>query len=112
MKHSGKARRAAFKIIILTFIAGVIPWALVLAASLVASLASILGFVVLPALWLAFSIFTLYFFRDPEAKSPAGTTFILSPAHGKVDVIDKITEPLFLGGECQRISIFLSVLDI
>jgi phosphatidylserine decarboxylase len=112
MRHSGKARRAAFKIIILTFIAGVILWALVFAASVVASLASILGFVILPALWLAFSIFTLYFFRDPDAKCPAGTTFILSPAHGKVDVIDKITEPLFLGGECQRISIFLSVLDI
>jgi phosphatidylserine decarboxylase len=29
-----------------------------------------------------------------------------------VDVIDRITEPEVMGGECQRVSIFLSVLDI
>jgi len=112
MKHSGKARKAAFKIIILTFIAGVILWAFVFVASLIGSVASVVGAPILLGVWLLFSIFTLYFFRDPEAKCPAGSNIVLSPAHGKVDVIDKITEPLFMGGECQRISIFLSVLDI
>jgi phosphatidylserine decarboxylase len=29
-----------------------------------------------------------------------------------VDVIDTTTEPKFMGGECQRISIFLSVIDV
>jgi len=112
MKHSGKARKAAFKIIILTFIAGVILWAYVFVASLIGSVASVVGAPILLGVWLLFSIFTLYFFRDPEAKCPAGSNIVLSPAHGKVDVIDKINEPLFMGGECQRISIFLSVLDI
>jgi len=112
MKHSGKARKAAFKIIILTFIAGVILWAFVFVASLIGSVASVVGAPILLGVWLLFSIFTLYFFRDPEAKCPAGSNIVLSPAHGKVDVIDKINEPLFMGGECQRISIFLSVLDI
>src|SRR5205814_8854806 len=37
---------------------------------------------------------------------------VLALGHGKVDVIDTITEPLFMGGECRRISIFLSVIDI
>jgi phosphatidylserine decarboxylase len=36
----------------------------------------------------------------------------VSPAHGKIDVIDTTTEPQFMGGECQRISMFLSVLDV
>ena len=34
------------------------------------------------------------------------------PRSGKVDVIDTTTEALFMGGECQRISMFLSVLDV
>ena len=37
---------------------------------------------------------------------------VLSPAHGKVDFIDKTVEPSFMGGECQRVSIFLSVFDV
>jgi phosphatidylserine decarboxylase len=37
---------------------------------------------------------------------------VLSPAHGKIDVIDTVHEPLFMGGECQRISVFLSVFDV
>src|SRR3954453_5609610 len=106
MKHAGKARKAAFKIIILSFIAGAVLWAFVLVASLIGSVAALVGLPILLGLWLLFSVFTLYFFRDPEAKCPIGPQLIVSPAHGKVDVIDKTTEPLFMGGECQRISIF------
>ena len=36
----------------------------------------------------------------------------MAPAHGKVDVIGTTTEPDFMGGECQRVSIFLSVFDV
>ncbi len=63
-------------------------------------------------LWLLFALFTLYFFRDPEALTPTGPNLVVSPAHGKVDVIDTVTEPDVMGGECKRISIFLSVIDI
>jgi len=37
---------------------------------------------------------------------------VLAPGHGKVDVIDTTTEAAFMGGECQRVSIFLSVIDV
>jgi phosphatidylserine decarboxylase len=67
---------------------------------------------VLFVLWIFFAIFTLYFFRDPEAKVPEGRNLVLSPAHGKVDVIDKIVEKDVMGGECQRISMFLSVINV
>jgi phosphatidylserine decarboxylase len=43
---------------------------------------------------------------------PAGANLVLAPAHGKVDVIGTTTEPEFMGGECQRVSIFLSVIDV
>jgi phosphatidylserine decarboxylase len=63
-------------------------------------------------LWIGFAIFTLFFFRDPSAAVPAGANLIVSPAHAKVDVIDTTTEPVFMKGECQRISMFLSVANV
>ncbi len=63
-------------------------------------------------MWALFVLFTFYFFRDPDPVVPAGKNLVLAPGHGKVDTIDTTTEPEFLGGECQRISIFLSVFDV
>lgn len=62
--------------------------------------------------WVPFVLFTLYFFRDPNPRVPAGARLVVSPGHGKVDVIDTMHEPRFMDGECQRISIFLSVFDV
>ena len=72
--------------------------------------AKILGAVA--ALWVLFVLFTLYFFRDPTAKTPATPGLIVSPGHGKVDVVDQLDNAPFLGGRCHRISIFLSVFDV
>src|SRR5271170_8422991 len=66
---------------------------------------------VLLGLWFLFTLFTLYFFRDPDPLTPTGKNLVIAPGHGKVDAIDTTTEPDFMGGECQRVSIFLSVLD-
>jgi phosphatidylserine decarboxylase len=112
MKHAGKARNAAFKLIVLSLIAGAVIWAVVMTIAVFAAVFSAFALPFLIGLWVLFSLFTLYFFRDPNARVPAGANVVLSPAHGKVDVIDRTVEPLFLGGECQRISIFLSVLDV
>jgi phosphatidylserine decarboxylase len=112
MRHSGKARKAAFKLIILSLIAGAIIWALVAFAAIVGTIISAVALPILIVLWVVFAIFTLYFFRDPEPTVPVGANLVVSPAHGKVDVIDTTTEPNFMGGECQRISVFLSVIDI
>src|SRR5438093_11995526 len=103
MKHSGKARKAALKLILTSLIA--------LAVVLVGgAFAAFLGTVIkaiapfLIALWILFTLFTLYFFRDPEAVAPAGPNLVLSPGHGKVAVIDTTTEPEFMGDEWQRLS--------
>lgn len=63
-------------------------------------------------LWILFGLFTLFFFRDPNALTPTGANLVVSPAHGKVDVIDTVVENEFMGGECKRISIFLSIFDV
>ena len=88
--------------------------ALVVAAFLGKVIGSfILGIVgVLVGLWVLFALFTFYFFRDPNPMVPTGKNLVIAPGHGKVDAIDTITEPDFMGGECQRISIFLSVFNI
>lgn len=111
MKHAGKPRRAALKIILWTlvllagiFVVGVI--ATIVGTMIAAAIGVLLG------LWLVFALFTLYFFRDPTPKAPAISNAIVAPAQGKVDLIDETTEPMFMGGRCKRISIFLSVVDV
>ena len=95
-----------------------ITLALVLLVPVAGFLATLIGSAmvvfsgVLILLWVLFALFTLYFFRDPTARVPAGANLVVSPAHGKVDVIDTVTEFQFMGGECQRISMFLSVIDV
>jgi phosphatidylserine decarboxylase len=112
VKHSGKALLASLRLVGLAaaavlvllggaflakwtayFILHYLPWALA-------------------ALWGLFTAFTFYFFRDPDPLVPGGPNLVISPAHGKVDVIDSTIEPDYIGGECQRISIFLSVFDV
>jgi phosphatidylserine decarboxylase len=111
MKHSGKARKAAFKMLLITL-------ALVVLMPILGFLGAVIGSAMIGVsvfvflVWLAFAIFTLYFFRDPNARVPAGAGLVVSPGHGKVDVVDTMTEPQFMNGDCQRISMFLSVVDV
>jgi len=111
MKHSGKARKAAFKLIGLSLLAVLLILAVGVAATFIGT-ALVAAIPILIAAWVLFALFTLYFFRDPNAKVPEGADLVLSPGHGLVDVIDTITEPDFMKGECLRISMFLSVFDV
>ncbi|HEY3864389.1 MAG TPA: phosphatidylserine decarboxylase [Verrucomicrobiae bacterium] len=118
MKHAGEARRAALRLILLTLAAVCAVGLLGLALGWAGMVAKFLGHVViyaaaaLASIWILFSIFTFYFFRDPNAKTPEAAGLIVSPGHGKVDAVDRLTESQFPGGPCHRISIFLSVIDI
>ncbi|HOP98704.1 MAG TPA: phosphatidylserine decarboxylase [Verrucomicrobiota bacterium] len=62
--------------------------------------------------WLVFAAFTFLFFRDPTPRVPSDPDAVVAPAHGRVDFIGPWAEPEFMGGDCQRISIFLSVFDV
>jgi phosphatidylserine decarboxylase len=111
MKHSGKASLAALRIIGFSA-AGL------LALFIAAFLGKVIGAFILYLMWAFISLwallaaFTFYFFRDPDPMTPTGANLVIAPGHGKVDAIDTTTEPDFMGGECQRISIFLSVFNI
>jgi phosphatidylserine decarboxylase len=111
MKHSGRARKAAFKMLLITLaLVILLPVLGVLGTLIGSAMVAVSIFIFL--VWLVFAIFTLYFFRDPNARVPSGPGLVVSPGHGKVDIVDTLTEPQFIGGDCQRISMFLSVVDV
>jgi phosphatidylserine decarboxylase len=111
VKHSGKAAQSALTLIGLSGMAVLLLLAVAFLGKIIGSF--VLGLAgILVVLWVLFVVFTFYFFRDPNPAVPTGKNLVLAPGHGKVDTIDTTTEPEFMGGECQRISIFLSVFDV
>lgn len=111
MKHSGKAAQSALKLIGISAAAIILLLAFAFVGKYIGSI--LLGLTgVLVFLWALFVAFTFYFFRDPDAAVPTDKNLVLAPGHGKVDTIDTTVEKDFMGGECQRISIFLSVFDV
>ncbi len=111
MKHSGKARKAAFKIVFWTLLVALALLAGVMIAIVIGRHYVAIATTVIVA-WVAFTAFTLYFFRDPNPVTPNIPNGIVSPAQGKVDLMDETTEEEFLGGRCRRVSIFLSIIDV
>jgi phosphatidylserine decarboxylase len=66
-------------------------------------------------LGLLFTLFCLYFFRDPERVPPDRDNLVLAPADGRVVFVGQGVPPAELGlGSLPRwkVSIFLSVLDV
>lgn len=64
---------------------------------------------------LAFTLFCLFFFRDPERTPPADRHAVLAPADGRVIMVSPAVPPPELGlGDAARwrVSIFLSVLNV
>lgn len=58
------------------------------------------------------SIFTAYFFRNPNRSVPNDNTLILSPADGTIMSINEIDEDQFLNSPAIKVSIFLSIFDV
>ena len=108
MKHAGEARRAAQKLILLSFIGVVVVGLIAKDVKIMPGLISgIVG-----GIWILFVGFTLYFFRDPTAQPPTAPGLVLSPGHGTVDYIGQLDHSTYMGGPCHRISIFLSVINV
>ncbi len=74
-------------------------------------------FLWIPLTWLGllFTLFCLYFFRDPERVPPTRANVFLAPADGLVVHVDTAIPPLELGLGATlrpRVAVFLSVLDV
>jgi phosphatidylserine decarboxylase len=58
-------------------------------------------------------VFTFYFFRDPKRTPPANKAdLLLSPADGKVILLEEMDDPIFHEARVRKISIFLSPLNV
>ncbi len=81
-------------------------------------LVTLLGFFIWdPIGWIAAGVtaWICYFFRDPDRVTPLRDGLIISPADGRVSLIEKVRPPKELGlgdEERVRISVFLSVFDV
>jgi phosphatidylserine decarboxylase len=58
------------------------------------------------------TLFMAYFFRDPERVVPGGENVFVSPADGKVILIQNVSEENFLKGEALQVSIFMSPVNV
>jgi phosphatidylserine decarboxylase len=111
MKNAGKARSSAFRMLLWTLILLAVIFAAAFVGFVAGGLVLVFSWVLI-GLWVLFALFTLYFFRDPTPAVPTGAKLVVAPGHGKVDLIDTTEESQFMGGSCQRVSIFLSVFDV
>ncbi|NLV25011.1 MAG: phosphatidylserine decarboxylase family protein [Deltaproteobacteria bacterium] len=73
---------------------------------------ALLGWSLLALLLLILTLFTVYFFRNPERSTPVETKAVISPADGKVVFVGEVKEDRFLKDDALKISIFMSVFDV
>jgi len=58
------------------------------------------------------TLFLLYFFRNPARTTPADLQAIVSPADGRVILVDQVQENEFLKSPARRVAIFMNVFDV
>lgn len=58
------------------------------------------------------AVFIISFFRNPERNIPSGEDSIVSPADGKVIIVQKVMEGRILKAEALKISIFMNVFNV
>jgi len=61
---------------------------------------------------LAATLFVCWFFRDPDRDIPQETNSLISPADGKVVIVEKNTECEYLPGPCTKVSVFMNVFNV
>jgi phosphatidylserine decarboxylase len=66
----------------------------------------------LTAILTVLTLFTVFFFRDPDRHIDPQERLIVAPADGKIVAVKEIGDNDFIGGPAVRISIFLSVFDV
>jgi phosphatidylserine decarboxylase len=79
------------------------------------SMAALMLWMPLAAIGFLLTLFTLWFFRDPERNTPQDSNSIISSADGKVCLIDEAYPPEELSMDSQmmkRICVFMNVFNV
>lgn len=63
-------------------------------------------------IFLFLAVMIIYFFRDPDRRTPQSTELIVSPADGYIEEVKNIYEDRFIKEQAIQISIVLSIFDV
>jgi phosphatidylserine decarboxylase len=61
---------------------------------------------------IGFLVFNLQFFRDPDRTTPTKSNIVISPADGKVVLINELEHHHFIDGPAWQICIFMSPINV
>jgi phosphatidylserine decarboxylase len=81
-------------------------------AALFTLVLAILGYVPVSFLALLVTAFVMNFFRDPERIADEDPASLISPADGKVIIIDQVFDDRFLKAEALKVSIFMNIFNV
>ena len=84
----------------------------ILAVAFAALVMAILGVASLAVLLLVATLLVWHFFRDPERMMCSLPEEVLSPADGKVIVVERVEGARFVQAPCMKISIFMTILNV
>jgi len=73
---------------------------------------AVLGWGFLTLVLLALTLFTAYFFRNPERRIPGDEKAVVSPADGKIVFAGVINEEKYLQAQVNKVSIFMSATNV
>ena len=84
----------------------------ILFAAFATLIAALLNNEAVALIGLAGTAFVLYFFRDPSRVVPDDAATLVSPADGRIILIEQVTDNCYLNASVQKISIFMNVFDV
>ena len=71
-----------------------------------------LDWILLCILSLAASAFICWFFRDPKRQIPQEKNSLVSPADGRVILVEELERSPYLDQQCTKVSIFMNVFNV
>ena len=81
-------------------------------AAFVTVVFALLGLGLLTVVCLVLTLFTAWFFRNPERVPPPGEKWVVAPADGKVIFVGEVHEPRCGELPATKISIFMNVFNV
>ncbi|MCB2181835.1 MAG: phosphatidylserine decarboxylase family protein [Desulfobulbaceae bacterium] len=81
-------------------------------AAFVTIIFSLLDYDIIAFSAMLLTIFVLYFFRDPDRIIPEGEDVFVSPADGKILLVEKVYDDRFVHEHVYKISIFMNVFNV
>jgi phosphatidylserine decarboxylase len=81
-------------------------------AALLSLIFAVLQYALLAFAALGLTAFVLYFFRDPERIAGDDEDALISPADGKVILIEKVFDERYVKDHAYKISIFMNIFNV